>query len=152
MIEPPPELIELIQRFEGLRLRAYYCPAGILTCGWGSTGPDIGPQTVWTREQADARMQRDAANYSAIAIRLCPRASGRQLAALASFAYNLGATRLAGSTLRRKFNRGDIDGARQEFGRWVYAGGRKLPGLILRREAEATLMSSAADESPEETT
>jgi lysozyme len=140
VISTPPGLITLIQRFEGLRLRAYWCPAGILTCGWGSTGPDIGPATVWTREEADRRMLLDAQRFTLSAQRLCPRAEGTQLAALADFAYNLGTTRLASSTLRRKFNRGDIEGARAEFGRWVYAGGKKLPGLVLRRAAEAALL------------
>lgn len=136
----PAELIELIKRFEGLRLRAYLCPAGVWTCGWGSTGPDIKPGTVWTREQADARMYLDAAKYFSAAVQLCPRGTPTQLAALADFAYNLGATRLASSTLRRKFNAGDIVGARTELGRWVYGGGVKLPGLVLRRQLEAALL------------
>jgi lysozyme len=61
-------------------------------------------------------------------------------AILADFAYNLGATRLAGSTLRRKINAGDLQGARVELRKWVRAGGRILPGLVLRREAEAALL------------
>jgi lysozyme len=138
---PPPELIALIQRFEGLRLRAYLCPAGVWTCGWGSTGPDVGPGTVWTREQADARMLLDAQKYTLAAQKLCPKAVGKQLAALADFAYNLGTSRLAASTLRRRFNRGDLVGARAEIQRWVYGGGKKLPGLVLRRKAEAALLS-----------
>jgi lysozyme len=137
---PPRALIALIQRFEGLRLRAYTCPAGVWTCGWGSTGPDVTPATEWTREQADARLMLDAQAATIAAKKLCPLADGDELAALADFAYNLGATRLAGSTLRRKFNAGDLAGARLEIRRWVYAGGRVLPGLVLRRAAEAALL------------
>jgi lysozyme len=133
-------LLELIRRFEGLRLKAYYCPAGVLTCGYGSTGPDIKKDTVWTKEQAEDRMIKDAEGYSVAAKKLCPGAVGDSWDALADFAYNLGGTRLAGSTLRRKYNRGDIAGAKKEIVKWVYGGGRKLPGLVLRRHIESTLL------------
>lgn len=131
----------LIRRFEGLRLRAYVCPAGVLTCGYGSTGPDIKPDTTWTTDQAELRMSADAARFAAAARKLCPAQQGDNLAALADFAYNLGATRLAGSTLRRKINAGDIVGARAELRKWVRGGGRVLPGLVIRREVEAGLLS-----------
>lgn len=133
----------LIRRFEGLRLKAYYCPAGVLTCGYGSTGPDIRPDTAWTQEQAAARMQLDAARFESAARRLCPALEGDALAAIADFAYNLGATRLKGSTLRRKLNAGDIAGARAELSKWVRGGGRILPGLVMRRAAEAALLKGA---------
>lgn len=137
----PAELLDLIRRFEGLRLKAYYCPAGVLTCGYGSTGPDIKTTTVWTVEQAEQRMRQDAARFVAATLALCPRASGLHLAALADFAYNLGATRLAGSTLRRKYNAGNLAGARTEFLKWVRGGGIVLPGLVARRKAEAALLT-----------
>lgn len=133
-------LLGLIRRFEGLRLRAYFCPAGVLTCGYGSTGPDIKPDTIWTKEQAEARMSSDAAHFASATRKLCPGQAGDNLAALADFSYNLGATRLAGSTLRRKINAGDIEGAKAELRKWVRGGGRVLPGLVLRREAEAALL------------
>lgn len=133
-------LLELIRRFEGLRLRAYFCPAGVLTCGYGSTGPDIKPDTTWTKEQAEARMSSDASRFASAARKLCPGQVGDNLAALADFAYNLGATRLAGSTLRRKINAGDIEGAKVELRKWVRGGGKVLPGLVLRRDVEARLL------------
>lgn len=133
-------LLALIRRFEGLRLRAYFCPAGVLTCGYGSTGPDIKPDTVWTKDQAEARMSSDADRFTTAARKLCPGQMDGNLAALADFAYNLGATRLAGSTLRRKINAGDIAGARIELRKWVRGGGRVLPGLVIRRAAEAALL------------
>lgn len=133
-------MLELIRRFEGLRLRAYYCPAGVLTCGYGSTGPDIKPDTVWTKEQAELRMRRDADVFAAGTLRLCPNLEGPALAAVADFAYNLGLTRLKGSTLRRKVNAGDWAGARVELLKWVRGGGRVLPGLVLRRQVEAALL------------
>ena len=139
---PSEGLLALIRRFEGLRLRAYLCPAGVWTIGYGATGSGIGPGLTWTAAQAEERLHRDTPIYIAAAAKLCPGATGSRLDALADFAYNLGATRLAGSTLRRRFNRGDFEGAAAEFSKWVFGGGRKLPGLVLRREAERQLFLS----------
>lgn len=138
----PAALLDLIRRFEGLRLKAYFCPAGVLTCGYGSTGPDIKPSTVWTKDQAEQRMARDAAVHTSAAAKLCPPIAGSPdaLSAIADFSYNLGATRLKASTLRRKINAGDFAGARQELGKWVRGGGKVLPGLVIRRAAEAALL------------
>jgi lysozyme len=136
------DLLRLIRVFEGLRLHAYQCPAGVWTIGYGSTGHGIGPGLVWTQEQAEARMLQDAQAYWAAAKALCPRLGGRKLAAVADFAYNLGTTRLAGSTLRRDINAGRAARAAEQFEKWVFAGGRRLPGLILRRHAEAQLFLS----------
>jgi lysozyme len=130
----------LIRRFEGLSLKAYYCPAGVLSCGYGSTGPDIKPDTKWTNDQAEARMSSDASRFSGAASRMCPGQVGDNLAALADFAYNLGLTRLKSSTLRRKINAGDIAGARIELAKWVRGGGKILPGLVARRAVEAALL------------
>ena len=134
-------LLTLIRRFEGLRLKAYFCPAGVLTCGYGSTGPDIKPDTVWSKETAEARMQSDAAVFVGGTRGYCPALKGDSLAAIADFAYNLGLTRLKASTLRRKINAGDIQGGRAELQKWVRGGGRVLPGLVLRRAAEAALLT-----------
>lgn len=139
----PEGLLSLIRSSERLKLRAYLCPAGIWTIGWGSTGPGIGPGVTWTPEDAESRLMRDASIACQAAANLCPTASGDALAALADFAYNLGATRLAGSTLRRKFNRGDIVGAAEEINRWVYGGGIKLGGLVTRRRIEASMLLGA---------
>jgi lysozyme len=139
-VTAPAALYVLIRRFEGCRLRAYYCPAGVLTCGWGSTGPDITPSTVWTMAQATARMQLDAARFAVGTLRLCPGLSGDRLAAIADFAYNLGLTRLKGSTLRRRLLARDWQGACDELAKWIRGGGRVLPGLVLRRAAEIALM------------
>jgi len=133
-------LYVLIRKFEGLRLRAYYCPAGVLTCGFGSTGRDIQPNTVWTKEYADARMRQDALKFSRGAKLLCPVASGTQLCALADFAYNLGLGNLKSSTLRRKINAGDIEGAKKQIMRWNKGGGKVLAGLTKRRTIEASLL------------
>ncbi len=136
-------LLDLIRRFEGLRLRAYLCPAGVWTLGYGSTGPDIKPGVTWTKERAEARMREQAQGFDNAARKLCPilwLSDDAKAAAIADFAYNLGATRLAGSTLRKRINAGDWGGAAVELRKWVYGGGVKLPGLVARREVESRLI------------
>jgi lysozyme len=78
--------------------------------------------------------------YIGHALRLSPALTGDRLVAISSFIYNLGPTRYASSTLRRCVNDSDWPAARAEIRRWVFGGGRKLPGLVLRREAEAALL------------
>lgn len=134
------KLYALIRRFEGCRLEPYLCPAGVWTCGWGSTGLDVFPGRAWTQAYADARLDQDAVRFARGASALCPGLEGDRLAAVADFAYNLGLGRLKASTLRRRLNAGDWSGARAELKKWVRGGGRVLPGLVLRREAEAALV------------
>ena len=133
-------LYALVKRFEGCRLIPYYCSAGVLTCGWGSTGPDVFPGRPWTQEYADRRMEHDALKFAKGTLLLCPNLDGERLGAISDYSYNLGLGRLRGSTLRRKLNSGDISGAKDELRKWVRAGGRVLKGLVLRREAEASLL------------
>lgn len=135
------ELYRLIKRFEGCRLMPYLCPAGVWTCGWGSTGRDVTPGQPWTQEYADRRMEQDAIHFAKGALVLCPALVGINHAAIADFAYNLGLGNLRASTLRRRINAGDIAGAVTELKKWVRGGGRVLPGLVARRAAEAALMS-----------
>lgn len=130
-------LYVLVRRFEGCRLTPYICPAGVWTCGWGSTGPDVFPGRSWTQEYADERMRQDAYTFARGTRALCPGLEGERLCAIADFAYNLGLGRLKASTLRRRLNDEDWAGARAELAKWVNGGGRRLPGLVLRRAAEA---------------
>ena len=139
----------LAQRFEGLRLRPYLCPAGIPSIGFGATFYRDGRRVTI----ADAPISRDQAVdlldwqlevvFLPAALRCCPKATGGALAALADFALYLGAGRLAGSTLRRKFNAGDRAGAALEVLKWNRGGGRVLPGLVARRRAEAALLANS---------
>lgn len=130
-------LRSLVKKFEGCRLVAYLCPAGVWTCGWGSTGKDVRKGVKWTLDQADSRMEADLSVYLAASKNLCPKIRDGVHGAIADFAYNLGPTRLAGSTLRRRLNEGDYEAAAMELRKWVFAGGIRLRGLVLRREAEA---------------
>lgn len=133
-------LFVLIRKFEGCYLRAYLCPAGVWTIGYGATGPGIGPGVVWTREQAEKRLQVDAMRFVKATLVLCPYLRGDRLCAIADFAYNLGAGNLKHSTLRRRVNSGDWEGAAIELMKWVRGGGKVLPGLKKRRAAECVLV------------
>lgn len=144
--------IALIRRFEGCaRVRAdgiveAYPDPGTgghpWTIGWGATGPGIGPGTVWSRAQCDARLETDIARHAAEVAEVlggCATTQA-QFDALVSFHYNTGA--IARATLTRKHVAGDHRGAAAEFARWNRAGGRVLQGLVRRRAAEARLYSS----------
>jgi lysozyme len=141
----------LIRRFEGLRLTAYPDPASggdPWTVGYGATGPEIRPGTVWTREQAEADLAARVAvlcrEVRALVKVPLPDAS---TAALVSFAYNVGVGALAGSRLLSRLNAGDTAGAANQFPRWNKAAGRVNPGLVKRRaeERKAFLAGLAPD-------
>lgn len=138
----------LCKEFEGYRSRPYLCPAGVPTIGYGSTRYLDGRQVSLddspiSREQAaamlDAQLRQE---FLPGVLRLCPALVARPIAlnAIVDFAYNLGLGRLQTSTLRRRVNVGDWDGSREQLRRWVRGGGRVLPGLVRRREAEAALL------------
>lgn len=129
-----------IKAHEGCKLKAYQDSAGVWTCGYGATGPDIHAGTTWTQEQAVARLESDLAQFAA-AVKRCVKVplSDRQEAALISFAFNLGEASLKQSTLLTLLNQGDILGAAKEFPRWDHAGGHELKGLLIRRFDEASL-------------
>lgn len=126
---------DLVKRFEGLRLDAYLCPAGVWTIGYGHTGDVQAGQRI-TEHQADVILDHDLERFETAVERLCPLASQGQFDALVSFAFNLGIAALTRSTLRSKLNAGDVEGAADEFLKWVNAAGKKLPGLVARRADE----------------
>ena len=135
--------LDLIRNFEGLRLKAYLCPAGVPTIGYGSTGKDIHLGMTWTTEQADERLVRDLASFEMEVSRAVPVSTDNQFSGLVCFAYNVGIGALEGSTLLKKHNAGDYAGAQAEFGKWNKARVKgvmtALPGLTKRRAAEAAL-------------
>lgn len=111
------------------------------TVGYGATGNAIGPGTFWTAEQARADLDKRLLALAAVVERLAPRAKSKpyQIAALVSLAYNIGTGALSNSTLLRKLNAGDEQGASQQFDVWVNAGGKRMVGLVMRRAAERAL-------------
>lgn len=138
-----PRGVRFIADFEGFRANAYRDPVGVLTIGYGHTGPDTARLGPLTREKAAALLDRDLDRFEAAVRRLVrvPLTQG-QFDALTSFAYNCGEGALAGSTLLAKLNRRDYEGAAREFGRWTRGGGREWPGLVRRRAAEARMFRS----------
>jgi len=127
----------LIKRWEGCRLVAYKCPAGVWTIGWGSIGAGIHEGVRWTQAQADERLARDVEAFQRqVAALIKGKATAAQLGAMTSLAYNIGITAFRNSTLLRLFNAGDIDGAAKQFGAWIRAGGKVLQGLANRRADE----------------
>ena len=134
------QLYAMVRRFEGLHLTAYFCPAGVLTIGYGTTGRDIHLGMTVTKEWAEARMRSDLHKFIEGSRKLCPNANTSQLCAIADFSYNLGLNALRNSTFRKRFNEGDIEGAKREILRWNKSRGKVLRGLTIRREVEATLL------------
>lgn len=131
--------VPLVVYFEGTILRTYRDPLGLLTSCVGHTGPELRMGQTFTREQCDQQLYADLLKHSDdLACIKSPMTDG-QKAALLSFAFNVGRTKLCGSTLARKANAGDWVGACAELSRWTYAGNRELPGLVNRRKAEREL-------------
>ncbi|UFH49936.1 lysozyme [Pseudomonas sp. KNUC1026] len=142
-----PRGLDLIKSSEGLHLRAYPDPgtgAEPWTIGYGSTGCVSAGMTI-TVAQAEQRLQNDLSRVEAAVTRLAtvPLTQG-QFDALVSFTYNVGEGNLARSTLLRLVNTGEPAAAAEQFGRWVRAGGRVLPGLVTRRAAERAMFESPA--------
>ncbi|CAO3453830.1 Phage lysozyme R (EC 3.2.1.17) [Azospirillum argentinense] len=141
-----PDALALVRHFEGLYLKAYLCPAGVPTIGYGHTaGVKLG-QTI-TSLQAEVYLRADMAEAAGDVDRLVKvPLTDRQRGALTSFVFNLGAGALQTSTLLRLLNERDYKGAAGQFGRWVFAtvNGKKveLEGLKKRRAAERALFEA----------
>ncbi len=131
--------VPLVAKYEGTVLRSYRDPVGIVTACTGHTGPELKIGQTYTRQQCEDMLYKDLAKHAdALACVSQPLTDG-QRAAFVSFVFNVGEGAFCGSTLVRKANAGDIDGACAELSRWTYAGGKQLPGLIKRRAAERQL-------------
>ena len=158
-----------MHRYEGFRTRPYLCPAHIWTIGYGHVlyqeqirlpmarvaGKDVPmirkeyplkqeDNRVWTKQEIEELFANDVASFERGVLRLVPGCNGNQgrFDALVSFAFNAGLGNLQRSTIRMKANRGDWEGAAQAFMAWVKGGGKVLPGLVKRREAERALFMS----------
>lgn len=139
-----PKGIALVKESESCHLRAYLCPAGIWTIGWGNiryaNGKRVEEGDVITQEQADSELEYDLGDAERIVTRnVRVPLTQHQFDALVSFAYNIGSANFIGSTLIRILNSGNYAFAAEQFGRWVYANGKKLNGLITRRARERDL-------------
>lgn len=139
--------LALMRRFEGFYAHPYLCPAGVPTIGYGATyyldgravkltDPPIDPLTaeILLREMVKT-------TYLPAVLKLCPGIdTPERLAALIDFAFNLGGSALAASTLRKRVNAGRWEDAKSEILKWVRGGRRVLTGLIRRRQAERALL------------
>lgn len=138
---------ELCRHFEGFSSKPYLCPAGHWTIGYGTVfKPDSTKVTMddtpISKEIAEAWLIYELeTNYMRGVLRASPKlvTNPGALAAMTDFAYNLGVGRYRASTLRRKVDEQDWDGAKTELAKWTRGGGKVLPGLIKRRAAESRL-------------
>ena len=136
--------------FEGLRLRPYICPAGYPTIGYGTVYKPDGTRVTMddspiTKETAEEWLLHELRhNYVAGVLKASPHliAYPTILGALGDFAYNLGVSRYRASTLRRRVEAKDWEGAKAELMKWTRADGRVLPGLVRRRKAECKLLDT----------
>jgi lysozyme len=157
--------IHLMHYFEGYRNKPYKCSAKIWTVGWGHAMyadqlrlPNVRTETytgmirddyqlkpednrVWSKEELVKIFKNDLASFERGVLRLVPGVVGRQgsFDALVSISFNFGLGNLQRSTIRMKANRGDWEGAAEAFRAWTKGGGKVLPGLVKRREAEIAL-------------
>lgn len=155
--------IAIIKEFEQLRLKAYRCPAGKMTIGWGHTGINVFAGDVITIEVANSLLRHDLKDCEAVINKACPKLNQNQFDALASFIFNVGAGNFNSSSLLRKIKANPNDPIiANKLKEWVYGGDgsrngvdddgdgitdepgekQKLPGLVRRRSDEATLYFS----------
>jgi lysozyme len=157
---------DLMHKYEGFRNKPYLCPAHIWTIGYGHVlyqeqirlpvvrVPDkhtpmirkempLKPEDnrVWTKTEINELFHADVRTFERGVLRLVPGVVGRQGAfdALVSISFNFGLGNLQRSTIRMRANRGDWEGAADAFRSWTKGGGKVLPGLVKRREAEIAL-------------
>lgn len=134
--------IDLIKKFEGLRLLAYVCPAGVLTIGYGHTGADVKPGMRITEEEAEKLLWKDTESaQQTVSSFVSVKLNQNEYDALVSFTFNVGPTAFVNSTLLRLLNHGaERKIVASEFARWVKAGNNQpVPGLVRRREEEKKL-------------
>lgn len=137
-----PAGLHLIKTFEGLKLNAYLCPAGVWTIGYGTT-KGVKPGMAITAAKAEELLAQDLRKFedtvnTSVAV---PITQG-MYDALVSFCYNVGAGAFRTSTLLRLLNKGEYESAALQFARWNRGGNKVLPGLVRRRAAERELFES----------
>ena len=135
--------LHLTENFEGLRLTAYPDPAthgDPWTIGYGHTGAEVHQGMTITQEQAEEFLMQDVQKaVQTVNSKVHTDLTQNEFESLVDFVFNCGAGNFAGSTLLRKINAGDMEGAALEFEKWTHADGKVMAGLIKRRHAEAVL-------------
>ena len=138
-MNPSAAASRIVARFEGLRLEAYLCPAGVWTIGYGHTRSVKKGDRI-SESQAFAYLLEDL-EEAAKPIRMLVKQplNQNQFDALCSFVLNVGAGNFGKSTLLILLNKGSFKEVAKQFSLWVHGGGKRLPGLVTRRAAEADL-------------
>ena len=141
---------KLIREFEGLRLKTYTDSGGVLSVGYGHTSaagpPEVKRGMTITREEAERIFATDLLKFeAAVRTAITRPMNANQFAACISLAYNIGPTAFARSSVARRFNAGDTEGAAKALHLWIKDDGRVLPGLVRRRAAEARLFLTPVD-------
>jgi GH24 family phage-related lysozyme (muramidase) len=134
--------VELIKKFEGCRLEAYLCPAGVWTIGYGHTGTNVKAGLKITQADAEALLLSDIERFArAVDTWIKVDLTNNQWCALISFTFNVGIGALQESTLRKRLNNGEdpVKVAMEELPRWNKGDGKILEGLVRRRRAEVEL-------------
>ena len=146
-------LDNLLKKFEGCKLKAYRCPAGVCTIGYGHTSaagaPQVADGMIITQADAEDILKRDIVKYEVAVMDLVKvKLTQNQFDVLVDFAYNAGVGNLKSSTMLKKINSGDLDAVPAELMKWTKGGGKVLPGLVRRRQAAGAWWS--ADQHVEE--
>lgn len=140
--------LHLTENFEGLRLTAYPDPAthgDPWTIGYGHTGAEVHQGMTITQEQAEEFLMQDVQKaVQTVNSKVHTDLTQNEFESLVDFVFNVGAGNFAGSTLLRKINAGDMEGAALEFQKWDKAAGHVMAGLVRRRQAEADLFKGLA--------
>ena len=138
--------MDLIKRWEGLSLSPYICPGGHPTIGYGHLITEREKrQGKWQEpiliEEAELLFERDFFKHLQLTLGATPgvELNPHQLGVLTSFVFNLGIGNYRSSTLRKRVLDGDHADVPYQLSRWVFAGGRRLQGLVNRRRDEAAL-------------
>jgi len=142
-------LDSLLKKFEGCKLKAYRCPAGVCTIGYGHTSaagaPMVNDGMTITQAQADDILKRDIVKYEIAVMDLVKvPLTQNQFDVLVDFAYNAGVGNLKSSTMLKKVNAGDLDAVPSELMKWTKGGGKVLPGLVRRRQAAGAWWTAGA--------
>lgn len=132
--------LALTRQCEGLRLEAYQDCAGVWTIGYGHTGQDVTPDRKISEFEAEALLRSDVAEAVACVNRVVTvPIQQNHFDALVDFCFNAGVHAFTRSSLLRNLNQGRFEEAAAQFGLWVHAGGKVVPGLAKRRAAEAAM-------------
>jgi lysozyme len=136
--------LDIIKKFEGLRLTAYQDQGGVWTVGYGATGPDIKHGTVWTQEKADADLASRVAHLEEQLLKLVKKPmTDNQKAAFLSLCYNIGIGAFGSSTALREFNASNIAAAADAILKWNHIGKIENAGLTKRRHQEREIFLTA---------